>query len=125
MPSAERIPITSTRSKTHWLSWVVRSPVATGCSDYPPVARANLVVGGGLALHDLADRFPVPLTGGHDRPDDARGLVGEERDRSDLGRAPCQQLHQPRPAGAVPLRIADHHQRANDQHLPQVAMTLL
>jgi hypothetical protein len=29
------------------------------------------------------------------------------------------------PAGAVALRMADHRQRANDQHLPQVAMTLL
>ena len=26
MPAAERIPIKSTRSKTHWLSWVVPFP---------------------------------------------------------------------------------------------------
>jgi hypothetical protein len=58
------------------------------CGYYTPFPTS--FSGGGPALCGLADRFPVPLTVGHDRPDDARRLVSE-RDRSDLRRAPCQQ----------------------------------
>jgi hypothetical protein len=44
--------------------------------------------------------IPVALTAGHQRPHYARRLVCE-RDGSELRRRACQQLHEPRPAGAL------------------------
>ena len=57
--------------------------LGSSVSRYRPAVRITLrspfptsFGGGGPALSRLADRLPVPLTGGHDRPDDKRRLVG-------------------------------------------------
>ena len=43
----------------------------------------------------------------------------------DLCRAARQQLHQPWPAGAVPLGVSDDGHRADEQQLPQISVALL
>jgi hypothetical protein len=52
MPSAERIPIKSTRSKTHWLSWIVPFP---GTDRLPTDERSA------AALFALAATSPEPI----------------------------------------------------------------
>ena len=68
--------------------------------------------------------IPVALTAGHQRPHYARRLVCE-RDGGVLRRRACQQLHEPRPAGAVALGVPDHRHGTNDQHLAQIPIACL
>jgi hypothetical protein len=68
--------------------------------------------------------IPVALTAGHQRPHYARRLVCE-RDGGELRRRACQQLHEPRPAGAVALGVPDHRHGTDDQHLAQIPIACL
>jgi hypothetical protein len=48
-----------------------------------------------------------------------------ERDGGELRRRACQQLHKPRPAGAVALGMPVHHHGTDDQHLAQISIACL
>ena len=115
MPSAERIPDQKHAFKDALAKLGCSVPGADRLfalhSVRPSQPRLVAVVGA-----TRPDRLPVPLTVGHDRPDDARRLVGE-RDRSDLGRAPCQQLHRPRSSAPS----AGHRARVRPARVPNSA----
>lgn len=105
---ANRVPTYSTRSKRHGPIWVFTirrfQPALRINSSLPfPTSSARRLRAYSLCSYHL--RFAVALAAGHQRPNHARVFVGE-RDRSDLRRSPCQQLHQPWSVSSVSLGIA-------------------
>jgi len=124
MPSAESGPDQKHALEAHWRKWVFPLPgidrLVALHSSCPSQFRWSLAPEpSGRAQF----RFPVRLAAGHDGPNHPCRFVGE-RSRCDLCRATCQQLHQPRPAGAMALGVSDDGHGAYEQQLTQIAVSL-
>ena len=124
MKSADRFPISLSRTERLRHCGLIRSPARPVChhlsQPLPPLGWRIAVYRGEQLLHG---RGRIGLVAREDRPGDPRGLVGQ-RHRDQSCRLAFEQPGRPGLAGVVLPCKTDDSSRADDEQSPDIAVAL-